>query len=178
VSLKVGDWVVRNADKRDGSWPNRDCKLKISEINSSGWLTLDGDLLGADKSYRWYEKLFAKVEGPLDSEAFWNGRIDKEGTPVAKLPKQLPEGTRVEDAVTGEGPYFILPVPLDDKGRVAVYAGDRVPAGHMLHRRMWCSALRPVPAPLLKIRDWDQLVAYGLGGVISGIFIAILHLIY
>jgi len=110
----------------------------------------------------------------LSPEKFW-------GATCLAIDPQISEGTRVFDAVTNSGPFYILPLPLDDLGRVAVYTGceDR---GNMIYSRKWCSALKPVPEPAPKVRDWDQLIAYSLGGVISGVLLmtilAILDLIY
>jgi hypothetical protein len=59
---------------------------------------------------------------------------------------------------------YVLPIPPDDAGRVAVYNGTHDDRKNMTYSRVWCAALKPVVEPPPKVRDWDQLAAFALGG--------------
>ena len=98
---------------------------------------------------------------PLTPSEFWNGK--------------LPVGTRCRDAVTGDGPYYILPHDPDSQGRIAVYSGlpEEGKIKCMGYHRMWCAALKPEVAPIP--RDWDKLGAFAAAGgaVWTAIFVLV-----
>ena len=100
---------------------------------------------------------------PLKPSEFWNGK--------------LPVGTRCRDAVTGKGPYYILPLDPDEQGRVAVYGGSIEPDREkcMGYHRMWIAALKPERPPVP--RDWDKLSLYFAGGAFSSLVLALACLI-